>query len=237
MIEAIDILKSYKIGDTTINALNHVSLQIKQGEFVAVMGDTGSGKSTFLHALGLLDPPSEGEIIINGYHGYEFDDNERTRFRLTHLGYVFQNYALIPELTALENIMLPVLLSGETHQRAKKLAIKVLTTVELQHRLDHLPSELSGGQQQRVAIARAIVNKPTILFADEPCANLDSKTSEQILKLFTTLNKQYGLTIVMVTHEEWHRKYVGRTIFMRDGEILWDKKDNRKYNKKVKDEY
>lgn len=232
MIEAIDLVKSYVVGDTTIYALHNISVQIKQGEFVAVMGDTGSGKSTLLHALGLLDPPNGGELIINGYHGYDFEDGERTRFRLTHLGYVFQNYALIPELTALENVMLPVLLSGEKKERAKELAIRVLTTVELQHRLDHLPSELSGGQQQRVAIARAIVNKPTILFADEPCANLDSKTAEQILTLFGTLNKQYGLTIVMVTHEEWHRKHVGRTIFMRDGKILWDKSEIAKEKSK-----
>ncbi len=183
------------------------------------MGASGSGKSTLLHQLGLLDTPTAGKIFIDKINALKLSDREKTLFRLNHLGYVFQEYAILPELTAVENVYLPAMMRGERKEKYLKSSIDILETVGLNNRLHHLPRELSGGEQQRVAIARAIVNKPKILFADEPCANLDSESSKQILELFKTLNDDLDQTIVMITHEDWHKNYIDRVIYMKDGLI------------------
>ena len=210
--------RSYE-GRVLVHALKGVSFEVKREEFVAIMGRSGSGKSTLLHQLGLLDTPTAGEIIIDGVDVIRLSDHEKTSFRLRNLGYVFQEYALIPELTALEAVYLPLMMQCVGRKEYIKKASDVLEKVGLKERLHHLPHELSGGEQQRVAVARAIVNNPKILFADEPCANLDSESSETILELLKNLNKELGQTIVMVTHEPEDRKYVERVIWLKDGSI------------------
>jgi len=217
MIEVKDLERIYTMGKVQVQALKGVSFDVKKGEFLAIMGASGSGKSTLLHQLGLLDTPTAGKIIIDKINALKLSDREKTLFRLNHLGYVFQEYAILPELTAVENVYLPAMMRGQRKELYLKSSIDILETVGLGNRLHHLPRELSGGEQQRVAIARAIVNKPKILFADEPCANLDSESSKQILELFKTLNDDLDQTIVMITHEDWHTKYVDRVIYMKDG--------------------
>ena len=219
MIEIKNLKRVFKLGDIIVHALREVSLTIKKGEFVAIMGCSGSGKSTLLYQVALLDNPTSGQIIIDGENIENLSDKEKTLFRLNELGYVFQGYAILPELTALENIYLPALARGIPKSKCIELGMNLINGVGLKGRENHLPSELSGGQQQRVAIARALINKPKILFADEPCANLDSESSKQILELFKRLNKELGQTIVMVTHEDWLRNYVDRSIFLKDGLI------------------
>ena len=219
MIIKIKNLKRVYEGRVPTQALKGVDIEIEKGEFVAIMGRSGSGKSTLLHQLGLLDDPSSGEIIIDGVDVLNLTSRQKTHFRLTRLGYVFQEYALLPELTALESVYLPLMKQKITKQEYIKKATEVLAKVGLEERMHHLPRELSGGEQQRVAIARAIVNNPKILFADEPCANLDSESSETVLKLFQRLNKEIGQTIVMVTHEPEDKKYVERVISLKDGLI------------------
>ncbi len=217
MIQANNLKKIYNPGKTEVRALNNISFKIQKGEFVGIMGASGSGKSTLLHQLGLLDMPTSGEILINNINVLTLSENKRTAFRLKELGYVFQEYAILPELTAIENVYLPAIAAGKSDYI--KEAQKLLKTVGLNARADHLPSELSGGEQQRVAIARALINKPKILFADEPCANLDSKSSKHIMELFKKLNIEMEQTIVMVTHEDWHKEYIDRIILMNDGII------------------
>lgn len=220
MIKVENLKKIYP-GKVPTSALKGVSFEVKSGEFVAIMGRSGSGKSTLLHQLGLIDTPTEGKILIDNVDVLGLSEAEKTLFRLRSLGYVFQEYALISELTALENVHLPAhTLNGskngdEDLERAKNL----LETVDLEDRLHHYPSELSGGEQQRVAIARALVNQPKILFADEPTANLDSASSKTVLELFRKLNKGFGQTIVMITHELEDEKYVDRVIWLKDGLI------------------
>ena len=220
MIEVKNLKKIYDMGAIKVKALNGVSLKIKKGEFVALMGFSGSGKSTFLHQVGLLDDPTEGGIVIDGVDVLSLSEKQKSLFRLNELGYVFQEYAILGELTALENVYLPLLMLGKSKEECVSAAEEVLEKVGLGDRMGHFQKELSGGQQQRVAIARALVNKPKILFADEPTANLDSESSIQILKLFRDLNKKYGQTIVMVTHEDFHKKYVDRVVFLKDGKIV-----------------
>jgi putative ABC transport system ATP-binding protein len=219
MIQVKDLKRTYAVGKVEVHALKGVSFEIEQGKFLAIMGPSGSGKSTLLHQLGLLDTPTSGEIMIAGIDVIGLSEHERTIFRLNQLGYVFQEYAILPELTALENVYLPSMMMGKKREIYLKSSTDILETVGLGDRLHHLPRELSGGEQQRVAVARALVNKPKILFADEPCANLDTESSRQILELFKKLNEELGQTIVMVSHEEWHKKYVDRVIYLKYGLI------------------
>jgi len=225
MIKVKNLKKIYDMGTLKVKALDGVSMDIKKGEFVTLMGFSGSGKSTFLHQVGLLDTPTSGSIVIDDVDVLELSEKQKTLFRLNQLGYVFQEYAILGELTALENVYLPLLMIGKNKQECITSAKEVLEKVGLGDRMDHFQKELSGGQQQRVAIARALVNKPKILFADEPTANLDSTSSIQILELFKELNKKYGQTIVMVTHEDFHKKYVDRVIYLKDGKIIKNNKN------------
>ena len=216
MIKVKNLIKTYP-GEVPTLALKGVSLEIAEGEFVALMGRSGSGKSTLLHQLGLLDMPTEGSITINKFDVLNLADSERTKFRLQYLGYVFQEYALIAEFTALENVFFPAMAFGDND--AKERAEHLLDLVGLKDRIHHYPNEMSGGEQQRVAIARSLINNPKVLFADEPTANLDTISSEIIFKLFQKLNKELKQTILVVTHEPEDKKYVDRVIWLKDGLI------------------
>lgn len=219
MIVAEDLTKVYTMGRVEVRALGGVSLEVAKGEFVGIMGASGSGKSTLLHILGLLDRPTTGAVTIDGTDVLSLSDHRRTLFRLNRLGYVFQDYALIGELTALENVYLTSLVRGDPKEEYLKKSTEILERVGLGDRIHHRQSELSGGEQQRVAIARALVNSPSILLADEPCANLDSQTSKSILDLFARLSEDLDQTIVMVSHEDWHKEYFCRVVTLRDGLI------------------
>jgi putative ABC transport system ATP-binding protein len=225
MIEVSALQKIYLLGKIEVAALRGVSLKIQRGEFVGIMGPSGSGKSTLLHQLGLLDTPSAGRIQIDGTDVSQLDDDQRTRFRLMHLGYVFQDYALVSELNVMENVAIPAIMQGRPLPDCYAAATRVLEKVGLAHRLDHRIFELSGGEQQRVSIARALVNTPSIVFADEPCANLDTENSQAVLDLFRAVNRELKQTIVMVSHEPWHTVYFDRIIFIRDGVIDEDREN------------
>jgi putative ABC transport system ATP-binding protein len=222
MIEAKNLTKIFQSGDQKIIALNDVSFKVPQGQFLTITGKSGSGKSTLLYQLGLLDIPTSGGALIDGKDLVVASEKERTHTRLNDLGYIFQDYAILPSLSALENTVLPLLMQGYTTKVATTKAKKALEKVGLLDRMNNLPSELSGGQQQRVSIARAIAHNPKVIFADEPTANLDSETSEQVINTFIDLNKE-GQTIVMVTHEPEYAKLAHRTITMADGSITSDK--------------
>ncbi len=219
IIECKDLTKTFVDGDKITRVLKGVDIKVKSGEFVAIMGRSGAGKSTCMYQLSLLDEPTSGEIIIEGENTHDMKESEKSRFRLYKLGYVFQDYSLIPELSALENVALPQMQQGIKFNSAKLHAAKALEDVGLGHRLDNLPSGLSGGEQQRVAVARAIAHKPIILFADEPTANLDLENSGRVIEIFKKLNEE-GLTIVMVTHEEEYGKLADRIIRLSDGIVL-----------------
>jgi putative ABC transport system ATP-binding protein len=221
MIQAENIKKVYP-GKVPTPALSGISFEIQSGELVAIMGRSGSGKSTLLHQLGLIDTPSEGRIVIDGVDVLKLSDAGKTLFRLKNLGYVFQDYALVAELNALENVYFPAFVLGADPDGSRKRARNILEFVGLKDRLHHYPNEMSGGEQQRVAIARAIINEPKILFADEPTANLDSTSAAVILELFRKLNKESGQTIVMVTHEAEDKNYADRIIWLKDGIIERD---------------
>ncbi|MDQ3076331.1 MAG: ABC transporter ATP-binding protein [bacterium] len=221
MIQAKDLTKTFQSGDQVIVALDHLSFSVPEGQFLTISGKSGSGKSTLLYQLGLLDIPTEGEVFIDGVEAVNIKEKERTMIRLNDLGYIFQDYAILPSLTALENTLLPLLMQGFSDKEAEAKAIKALQRVGLGDRMNNLPSQLSGGQQQRVSIARAIAHDPKIIFADEPTANLDTETSKQVLDVFMNLNKE-GQTIIMVTHELEYAKKADRTIIMADGKIISD---------------
>ncbi|OPZ43409.1 MAG: putative ABC transporter ATP-binding protein [Euryarchaeota archaeon ADurb.BinA087] len=222
MIIARELFRIYTMGKVRVNALNGVSIAIQHGEFVGITGPSGSGKSTLMHLLGLLDHPTAGEIEIDGIRTNTLTKEQRQVFRLHRLGFVFQEYALVPELTVFENVILPFMAREEPPDSSRDRVIEILKIIGLGERTDHLQSELSGGEQQRVAIARAIAGNPSILFADEPCANLDTENSRIILDLFARINREMGQTIVMVSHEDWHQEYFGRIIRLRDGRVVSD---------------
>ncbi|MBE0448954.1 MAG: ABC transporter ATP-binding protein [Actinobacteria bacterium] len=218
MIKVENLKKTYAGKNPTV-ALRGVSFEVLSGEFVAVMGRSGSGKSTLLHQLSLIDTPTEGKIVIGGVEVLRLADAKKTAFRLRHIGYVFQEYTLVAELNALENVYLPAFALGADHNGYKKRASEMLELVGLSHRLDHYPHELSGGELQRVAVARALINRPKIILADEPTANLDSVSAKEVLELFQKLNQELEQTIVMVTHEPEDTKYVDWAIWLKDGVI------------------
>jgi len=220
LISIQDMYKIYRMGDTSVNALDGVSLAIDSGEFVAIMGASGSGKSTILNILGCLDTPSQGSYLLDGIEVSGMSRSQLAHIRNSKLGFVFQNFNLLSRTSALENVELPTYYGGAIPSRQRRpRAAELLERVGLGKRLDHTPAQLSGGQQQRVAIARALMNNPPVILADEPTGNLDTKSSVEIMNLFTQLNKD-GITIVMVTHEEDIAEFAKRKIVMRDGKIV-----------------
>ncbi|HHS9357570.1 TPA: ABC transporter ATP-binding protein [Clostridioides difficile] len=219
-VEAKNIIKEYKIGNTTTRVLKEVSLQVMKGEFVSIMGQSGSGKSTLLYILGGLDTPTSGKVYMNGADISHFNDEKMSIIRRRNIGFVFQFYNLIPNLNVEENIMLPLLLDGKNLKDYKNQLDEILDIVGLTDRRKHTPREFSGGQQQRVAIARALIGKPEILFADEPTGNLDSKTGIEIIDLLNKINRDNGQTIIMVTHSPEAAKSSSRTITVSDGLIV-----------------
>ncbi len=218
-VEGKQIIKDFRLGDTTTKVLKGVSLQVLQGEFVSIMGPSGSGKSTLLYILGGLDKPTGGSVYLNGTDISRFKDEKMSRIRRQNIGFVFQFYNLIPNLNVEENIMLPLLLDGKNRKDYRKQLNHILEVVGLSDRRRHTPRELSGGQQQRVAIARALIGRPEILFADEPTGNLDSKTGSEIMQLLHEINRESGQTIIMVTHSPEAAKSSSRVITVRDGVI------------------
>jgi putative ABC transport system ATP-binding protein len=217
MISVSNLTRIYKLGSVEVRALVDVSLTLEAGDVTCVMGKSGSGKSTLLRQLGLIDRPTSGQISFDGNDVTRLSDGARTRMRLTYLGYIFQEFALLGELTAHENVYLPgMMLGGPTHDHRKRAA-DLLGMVGLGERIHHRPKELSGGEQQRVAIARALINNPRALFADEPCANLDSISSEVVMETLLKLNKDLGITILFVSHDPDDKKYAKRLIFLKDG--------------------
>jgi len=212
------IVKNYYIGSIVVEALRSVDIDIKNNEYVAIMGPSGSGKSTLMNLIGALDTPTSGEYILNGTDVSKMDDNRLAEIRNQEIGFIFQTFNLLPRYTALENVMLPLVYAGVSKSERSERAIKTLGEVGLADRMDHKPNELSGGQRQRVAVARALVNDPSIILADEPTGNLDSKTSVDIMELFGHIHKR-GNTIILVTHEEDIARYAHRIIRLLDGEI------------------
>ncbi len=232
VIEISKITKTYQVGDVAVEALRGVSLSVDEGEFLAIMGASGSGKSTIMNLIGCLDQPTSGDYYLEGNNINSLTRNEYAAIRNQKIGFVFQGFNLLPRTTALENVELPLFYDRTNHDRDIRLrAIESLDRVGLADRIDHDPNQLSGGEQQRVAIARALVNNPSIILADEPTGNLDSKTSIDVLSLFRELNDQ-GITILLVTHEAHLAKYARRIIEMRDGLIISDKDVKHSHNTK-----
>jgi len=221
LIETRDLWKTYIMGSEEIHALRGVSIEIRRGEYVAIMGPSGSGKSTLMNLIGCLDTPSKGSYLLNEKQVNEMNDNELARIRNEEIGFVFQTFNLLPRASALQNVELPLVYAGVSGAERQTRAKGALEKVELTSRMSHRPNELSGGQRQRVAIARALVNNPSILLADEPTGNLDSKTGNEIMALFARLH-QGGNTIILVTHEADIAAYAHRTIHLRDGQVEKD---------------
>ena len=217
ILETRDLRKVYGAGDTEVRALDGVHLTVEKGEFVAVVGTSGSGKSTLLHMLGGLDRPTSGSVTVDGREIFQLKDEELTIFRRRKIGFVFQNYNLVPVLNVYENIVLPIRLDGKIEDRA--YVEQIIATLGLEKKLQNLPNNLSGGQQQRVAIARALAAKPTIILADEPTGNLDSKTSQDVMGLLKVTSQRFAQTIVMITHNEEIAQMADRTIRIEDGQI------------------
>lgn len=225
LIEIKNLIKTYQTGDTSFNALNDVSLNVKQGEFVAIMGASGSGKSTFMNVLGCLDKPTSGSYFLDGLDVSKMSTDELSKIRNLKLGFVFQGFNLISRTSALENVEMPMIYKGIPPEQRIQRAKAALKIVGLENRETHLPNQMSGGQQQRVAIARAIVNDAPIILADEPTGNLDTKTSIEVMEFFVSLNETAGKTIILVTHEPDISEYAKRVVTFRDGQIISDIKN------------
>ena len=223
IIKTENLVRHFTVGTQTVEALRGVSLDINKGEFVAIMGPSGSGKSTLMNIIGCLDSPTSGTYYLNNKNVSTLEDDALALIRNHEIGFVFQNFHLLARNTALDNVMLPLKYAGIDKSEQEEIAMEVIKSVDLESRADHQPSELSGGQQQRVAIARALVNKPSILFADEPTGNLDSKTGDDVMNLFTNLHKQ-GQTIILITHEIEVANQAQRIISIKDGKIFEDQK-------------
>lgn len=221
VIEIRDIIRDFQLGQETVHVLKGIDLDIEKGEYVAIMGPSGSGKSTLMNLLGCLDTPTSGKYILNGKDASQMSDDELADIRNKEIGFVFQTFNLLPRTTALDNVALPMVYSGITKADRTKRAEEVLTDVGLADRMDHKPNQLSGGQRQRVAVGRALVNKPSIILADEPTGNLDSKTSVEIMNLFDDIHKA-GNTVILVTHEEEVARHAHRIIRLKDGMIESD---------------
>ncbi len=219
ILEVKNVSKNFVLGEETIPVLKNVDLSVEKGDFIAIMGPSGSGKSTLLYLMGGLDRVSAGEIRVNGREISRLNDEDESIMRRKEIGFIFQSYNLIENLTVEENILLPVLLDGKPRKDIMPEVETLMKAVGLYERRNHTPRELSGGQQQRTAIARALINKPDVLFADEPIGNLDSKTGTEILELLKKINKEYGITVLMVTHSEESAAYGNRIIRLRDGAI------------------
>ena len=223
IIKTENLVRHFTVGTQTVEALRGVSLDINKGEFVAIMGPSGSGKSTLMNIIGCLDSPTSGTYYLNNKNVSTLDDDALALIRNNEIGFVFQNFHLLARNTALDNVMLPLKYAGIDKSEQEEIAMEVIKSVDLESRAHHQPSELSGGQQQRVAIARALVNKPSILFADEPTGNLDSKTGDDVMKLFTDLHK-HGQTIILITHEIEVANQAERIISIKDGKIFEDQR-------------
>lgn len=221
VIRLVDIVKSYIMGDSVVHALDHVNVQIGEGEFTSIMGPSGSGKSTMMNILGCLDRPTSGHYFLRGRDIAGYNDEELAHTRNAEIGFVFQNFNLLPKLTAQVNVALPLVYAGINEEERMMRAARALESVGLGNRLDHKPNEMSGGQRQRVAIARALVNNPAIIMADEPTGNLDTKSSYEIMDIFKAMNDE-GKTIVMVTHEPDIAQQTKRILVMRDGKLVSD---------------
>lgn len=221
VIRLVDIVKSYIMGDSVVHALDHVNVQIGEGEFTSIMGTSGSGKSTMMNILGCLDRPTSGHYFLRGRDIAGYNDDELAHTRNAEIGFVFQNFNLLPKLTAQVNVALPLVYAGINEEERMVRAARALESVGLGNRLDHKPNEMSGGQRQRVAIARALVNNPAIIMADEPTGNLDTKSSYEIMDIFKAMNDE-GKTIVMVTHEPDIAQQTKRILVMRDGKLVSD---------------
>ncbi|MDO8625527.1 MAG: ABC transporter ATP-binding protein [Candidatus Diapherotrites archaeon] len=238
VLEARDIYKIYDMGDSQVHALDGISLQVMRGEFISITGASGSGKTTLLDVLSALSRPSKGDILINGAPISDMDDSSLAQVRGKTIGFVFQNFNLIPRISALENVMLPLWFQGVSPPQRKERAIQILTEVGLAERMHHLPNELSGGQRQRVAIARALVVNPDIIVADEPTGNLDSQSGAMILNIIDDLHSKQGKTILMVTHERYVAQRAQRILHMRDGKIEKNEiLDTKKQAKEIRRNY
>ena len=226
-INAQNLVKEYGSGEATVTAVGGVTLGIEAGEFVAIMGESGSGKSTLLSMLGVLNSPTSGRLIVDGVDAYGLTSDERADFRKETIGFVFQNFHLLPYLTLAENVMLPLAIVNMGKREKRSAAVDALARVGLRDKAHRLPNQISGGEQERAAIARAIVNRPPIILADEPTGNLDTHTGAEIMKLFTTLNEQ-GITVIMVTHSTEYARYAKRLIRLSDGRLAGEEKERRR---------
>ncbi len=228
LIHVQDLIKVYNLGEVKVSALRGISLSIERGEFVAIMGASGSGKSTFMNILGFLDRPTSGQYLLEGINGENLSRDELAEIRNQKIGFVFQGFNLLSRTSALENVELPLIYAGVPASQRREKAKNALSQVGLEGRFHHHPSQLSGGEQQRVAIARAMVNQPSILLADEPTGNLDTKTSQEIMVIFQHLNQEMGITIIMITHEADIASFAKRIILFRDGKIVKDNQNSFK---------